>query len=147
MGEKIDFALGFLHRRHRSILIGLLAALPLGLLYFVLAPPSYTASSTMMIETQYNQTPGQNHAAPDSGWIESQIGILRSGNVAAYVVKQLRLADDPKFIRDSTGLIGKIFDRLGLTSPPSTDAERAAAATSVVMGGLDVRRIGLSYML
>ena len=56
MGEKIDFALGFLHRRYRSVLIGLLASLPLGLLYYVLTPPSYTASSTMMIETQYNQS-------------------------------------------------------------------------------------------
>ena len=31
-------------------------------------------------------------------WIESQIGVMRSQNVAAYVVKQLRLAEDPEFV-------------------------------------------------
>ena len=46
---------------------------------------------------------------PDAAWIESQIGVLKSQNVAAYVVKQLRLADDPEFTRSGTGLLDKLL--------------------------------------
>ena len=84
----------------------------------------------------------------DSAWIESQIGILKSQNVAAYVVKQLRLADDPKFARPEPGLIDKLLARLGGEAPePKSEAERSAAAIGAVMSGLDVRRVGQSYMM
>ena len=56
---------------------------------------------------------------PDSAWIETQIGVLKSLNVLAYVVKQLRLADDPQFIRAGTWPLDRwpldrLLARLGL---------------------------------
>ena len=48
---------------------------------------------------------------PDAAWIESQIGVLKSQNVAAYVVKQLRLAEDPQFIRSGDGPIDRLLAR------------------------------------
>jgi polysaccharide biosynthesis transport protein len=104
----------------------------------------------MMIETRNSQILQKSPVGelrPDGAWIESQIGILKSVNVAAYVVKQLRLADDPEFFR-SNGLFDKLLARLGWEDPePTSDAERTAAAIGTVMGGLDVRRVGQSYMM
>jgi polysaccharide biosynthesis transport protein len=104
----------------------------------------------MMIETRKSplQESLLGNAPPDAAWVESQIGVLKSQNVAAYVVKQLRLADDPKFIRPEAGLLEKLLSRLGLEEePPQSEAERVAAAVGAVTGGLDVRRVGQSYML
>ena len=58
----------------------------------------------MMIDARNGQILQQSAAGgvadkSDSAWIESQIGILKSQNVAAYVVKQLRLAEDPQIHR------------------------------------------------
>jgi polysaccharide biosynthesis transport protein len=154
LAGRMDLALGFLRRRYLIILLCLLSALPFGALYLFTTPASYTASATMMIETRKGplQEALLGSVPPDSSWIESQIGVLKSQSVAAYVVKQLRLADDPKFTSPDpdrvTRLVNRLLDRLGWGSPePTTEAERVAAAVGAVMSGLDVRRIGQSYML
>jgi polysaccharide biosynthesis transport protein len=149
--ERIDFVLSFLRRRYLTILICLLLALPVGALYLFFAPPTYTGSTTMMIETRNSQILQKNSVGdlrPDAAWIESQIGILKSQNVAAYVVKQLRLAEDRAFLRSNMGPFDKLLARLGWGDPePTTEAERTGAAIGTVMGGLDIRRVGQSYMM
>ena len=104
----------------------------------------------MMIDTARKSPLGAQvgEASPDSGWVDSQIGVLRSVNVAAYVAKQLGLANDPKFVATGPGLFDKLRARLGWKAPePKSDAERAARATGKVLAGLAARRIGLSYMI
>jgi len=105
----------------------------------------------MMIETRGNRLLEQTilgDTPPDSAWIESQIGVLKSQNVASYVVKQLRLADSPDFAGPAPSLLDKALARFGRAPvEPKTEQERAGEATGAVMGGLDVRRVGQSYML
>src|SRR4051812_38316289 len=96
----MEMVTGFLRRRYWLILLGLLLAVPFGALYLFLTPATYTASALTLIETRKNPLdPLLGSGTPDFAWIESQIGVLRSRNVAAVVVKQLRLADDSAFIR------------------------------------------------
>ena len=45
LSDRIDIAIGFLRRRYRSILVGLLICLPVGALYHYLTPATYTAST------------------------------------------------------------------------------------------------------
>ena len=74
--------------------------------------------------------------------------VLRSQPVAAYVVKQLRLADDQQFLRSENGVFDRLLTRLGWGKPePQSDAERFGAAVGVVSDGLDVRRSGPSYVV
>ena len=137
LGQQIDLVTGFLRRRYKLILACLILALPFGGLYLYVTPASYTASSTMLIETRQSplQQTMSRDPAPDAAWIESQIGVLKSQNVAAYVVKQLRLADDPDFTRSDTGLFDKIRARLGWSVPePSTEAERTGRSHCHVDG-------------
>jgi succinoglycan biosynthesis transport protein ExoP len=86
--------------------------------------------------------------------MESQIGVLKSQNVASYVIKQLRLAEDPHFIRSGDGPIDKLvvgFDQLlarfGWEADPKTEAEQVGETISAFMSQLDVRRIGTSYIV
>jgi succinoglycan biosynthesis transport protein ExoP len=149
LAQRLDFAVAFLRRRYLSILACLLLSLPVGALYLFTAPPTYTASAAMMIETRHSplQESLLGGAPTDSAWIESQIGILKSQNVAAYVVKQLRLAEDPEFTRSEVGLFDKLLARLSWrTSEPKSDAERVEAAIGALSSGLEVRRVGLSYL-
>jgi len=150
LGERLDFVLGFLRRRYLIVTVCLLLSLALGALYLYTAPPTYTASATMMIETRKGvlQDYLVGNTPPDPAWVESQIGVLKSVNVAAYVVKQLRLAEDSKFIHPQPSLVDKLLARLGWgDSEPNSDAERTERALGAVTNGLDIRRVGQSYIL
>jgi polysaccharide biosynthesis transport protein len=151
LGERIDFVLSFLRRRYLIVLGCLMLALPLGGGYLYLAPPAYTASTTMMIETRNSQLLQQTllgNSPPDAGWIDSQIGVLKSQNVAAYVAKQLRLADEPEIAGPALGLVERALARFtGKTIEPKSEAERVGNAIGAVMDQVDVRRVGQSYML
>ena len=109
-------ATGIVRRRYRIILICFLLTLPIGPLYYFLAPQTYTASATMLMETQNSslQETLSGVTPHDAAWVDSQLGVLRSQNVAAYVVKQLRLAEDPQFYQ-SEGPLGSavVASRLG----------------------------------
>jgi len=140
----MDFVAGFLQRQYVVILIGLLLSLPVGAWRYFATPPSYTANATMMIDTRKGALQSLlGETIADGPWIESQIGVLKSQNVAAYVVKQLRLAEDPDFIRSDTGL----FDRVFSQEPAKSDADRTAVAVAVLRSQLEIRRVGLSYMI
>ena len=152
LGAQIDFVTGFLRRRYFLILLGLLLSVPFGALYLYITPASYTASSVMMIEprkTPFEPVLGSSAAAPDAVWIESQIISLNSLNVASYVVKQLRLADDPQFVRSGISWFDKLLFRLGWGEDPEpkSEPERVGAAISALNNGLNIRRVGQSYMM
>src|SRR5215472_396596 len=161
VGERLDFVVGFLRRRYLVIIVSLLLSLSLGALYLFTAAPIYTATAAILIEPRkglLQQTLGGDPVT-DAAWIESQIGVLKSQNVAAYVVKQLRLAEDPQFIRSGYGLFDQLIDqllarldkllvRLGWQADePKTQAEHVGDTIAAFMSQLDIRRIGTSYMM
>jgi polysaccharide biosynthesis transport protein len=150
LGAQIDLVTGFLRRRYRLILLGLVLALPFGAAYLYITPPSYTASSVMMIEPRKGPFEAMTGSSlPDAVWIESQSIALKSLNVASYVVKQLRLADDPQFIRSGVSWLDRVLFRLGWGEDPEprTEPERVAAAISALYNGLSIKRLGGSYMM
>jgi succinoglycan biosynthesis transport protein ExoP len=150
LGAQIDLVTGFLRRRYRLILLGLLLALPFGAVYLYITPASYTASSIMMIEPRKGPLdPLMGSSVPDAVWIESQSIALRSLNVASYVVKQLRLADDSQFVRAGVGWLDKVLFRLGWGEDPEprTEPERVGAAIAALNNGLFIKRLGASYMM
>jgi polysaccharide biosynthesis transport protein len=151
LGAQIDLVTGFLRRRYRLILLGLLLALPFGALYLYITPASYTASSVMMIEPRkspFDALMGGS-SVPDAIWIESQSVALKSLNVASYVVKQLRLADDPQFVRSGVSWLDKVLFRLGWGEDlePRSEEERVGAAIAALSNGLSIKRLGASYMM
>jgi succinoglycan biosynthesis transport protein ExoP len=145
----IGMVTGILRRRWKSMLVGLMLSLPIGPSYYFLTPKTYTATATMLMETQRSSLQEALFSGVtlhDASWVDSQLGVLKSQNVAAYVVKQLRLAEDPQFYQ-SKGPWDRLLSRLGWGAEPETEAERVGAATGAVMSGLDIRRIGGSFMI
>ena len=156
---QILFVLGFLRRQYLVIVSCVILSLLLAALYIVATPPSFAASAVMMIETR--KTPlfaaGLNDAPADAAWIESQIGMLKSENVASHVVKQLHLAEDPEFTGPEPGLMDRLLVTVArlmnwngnawLPAQPKSEQDRVRQATGAVLGGLDVRRIGPSYLV
>jgi succinoglycan biosynthesis transport protein ExoP len=151
LGAQIDIVIGFLRRRYLLILLGLLLSLPFGALYLHITPATYTASSVMMIEPRkgaFDSVMGSS-GIPDAVWIESQTVALNSLNVASYVVKQLRLADDPQFVRSGVDWLDKLLFRLGWGEDPEpkSEPERVGAAITALNNGLKIQRLGQSYMV
>ena len=155
LGAQIDFVTGFLRRRYLLILLGLLLSLPFGALYLYITPAIYTASSVMMVEprkTPFEPVLGSSTQV-DAVWIESQNVALKSQNVASYVVKQLRLTDDSEFVRSGVGWgvewLDKLLFRLGWGEDPEpkSEPERVGAAITALNNGLNIQRVGQSYMM
>ena len=152
---RVDFVTGFLRRRYLIILICLLLSAPFAALYLWITPPGFTASATMMMDLRRGQRFQQSllpDAPADSAWVDSQIAVLKSINVALNVVRQLRLADDVEFIQPAPGPIDQalapVYQRLGWAADqPKSEAERTAQAAAVVLAGLDIRRLGLGYLI
>lgn len=168
--QKVDNAVGFLRRRWLIIAVCVGVALPFGAVNHFFARPTYTSSSTIMVDPKVTQL-FPNSLVPDGSrdpsWVENQIGVLKSQGVAAYVVKQLRLADDPEFLREDPGVFASMFESLGLTSRlkklglervllvlglaeperQRSEAERIGEAQGVFTRRIDVKRVGLSNML
>jgi polysaccharide biosynthesis transport protein len=150
LGAQIGLVTGFLRRRYLLILLGLLLSLPFGALTFYLSPATYTASSVVMIEPRKGPLePLGGGPLPDGTWIESQYLALKSLNVAGYVVKQLRLADDSEFVRSGVEWLDKLLFRLGWGEDPEpkSEPERVAAAIAALSNGLGIKRLGQSYMM
>jgi len=149
---RISHILAFLGRRYISIILFVLLSIGVGLLYLLATPPIFTATATMMLDTRKQQFQRQSGVADvqtDSSWMDTQIGTVKSVNVALLVVKRLHLSDDPKFAQYESRLARYLPARLStfidLQSDQRILSEEELAR--LIVAGLEVKRIGISYML
>jgi polysaccharide biosynthesis transport protein len=149
LGQRYEYLRGFVQRQYVAIVLGLAIVLPFGAFNALSSPKTYTASSTMTIETRKGPLDEPGRAAPlDMAWFETNLQNLRSVNVLGYVVKQLNLANDPEFLRSDKGPLDRLLSRIGLGSTVAkSDAERTNLAVALVASGIRAQRIGQSYMI
>jgi len=147
-------------RREWPILAGSAAIFfALGLLYVELATPRYTASFLVLIDAKKSKilsnAESSDHVPEmiDTGVIESQVEILKSDGVARTVVQKLDLVQDRDFSKPSalSTLFGAVRERiralLGDNKRPPTEVELENAAVETLIAGLNVKRIGLTYVI
>ena len=145
LGQRFDYLRGFVQRQYVVIALGFLIVLPFGAINALTSPRTYTASSTMTIESRKGPMDDPGRVAPlDMAWFETNLQNLRSVNVLGYVVKQLNLANDPEFLRSDKGPLDRLLSR-SLASKSET--ERTNLAVSLVASGIRAQRIGQSYMI
>jgi polysaccharide biosynthesis transport protein len=152
--------IGFFHRQYPVILCTFLSALALGVLYLFTLAPRYTAHAVFVIDTHTTQVfKAQSPLGDlpiDTSTVDTQIEILQSENVAASVVKELHLTDDPEFIAPSPGLVGRITGVLSFLFVPSFSSPQQQgsqaeefwnqrSAIGTLESNLSVRRAGLTY--
>src|SRR5215471_8859400 len=90
----IDLVEAFRVLRRRKALIGSVLAVAVSgaVAYSVLTPPRYTASSMLLFDIRRNepfQQQGYLNAVADSAFVDSQVEVLKSENLARSVVKNL----------------------------------------------------------
>jgi capsular exopolysaccharide synthesis family protein len=152
-----DEIVAFLRRRWAIIgaFVGL--CFLIGLAYILLTTPTYTARSELIIDAHKSPT-GQPRTIlgdpiSDSAVVESQVEVMRSEGVARTVIKQLNLTQDTEFNGDPRSWTGRLVQYLmpGARLPGSQENGgldfKLSAALAAFARKLEVRRVGLSYVL
>ena len=153
--EMLKSLVDFVRRQFPIIAFFVLIGIGLGVTYVLTTPPMFTATTSMVIDTQKaqifrkpEQSSGNNVIV--SAMVDSEVEMLKSENVSLAVIKRFHLADDPEFISRNGGLLQKlywsVFDLFGRDVPDS-EYDRTRRAAAVFANRLTVKRIGLSYII
>ncbi len=148
-------------RRQIAILVVFcLLSIVAGSVYLAHVVPRYTATAVVLIGSAKDKTGLSASIADltyDAGAIDSQLEILKSEGLAQTVMTDLKL-EDSSIPRQPPSLLKRMVDEirtlLKLDPPAAEDVDPSELAASQRRGliteleaGLDVRRIGRSYVI
>jgi succinoglycan biosynthesis transport protein ExoP len=147
--------IGFVKASRYTIACWTIVGLALALVYAVTATPEYTAVANLLMDSHklqvFKDDPVVDDGpATDAAQVESQVEIIRSKAIAAAVVKKLQLTDDPEFIAEKPNFVMTLVrTALGVAAiqKVKSDQEREREASSALQNNLNVRRVGVTYVL
>ena len=144
----------FIRQRWLTIAVVTVAVVGLASVYIAVSRPKFTATSTILIDTQaaasFQPQPGIADSQFANGIVESQVEVIHSLGVAIDVVRKLGLSNDRAVLSNGHTLIGSVVNPvLSLFTPktPSTTEGEETAAAELLTKMIDVKRIGMSYVL
>lgn len=124
-----------IRRRWLTLLLVIGGAFALGVVLILLMTPKYTSTTHVRIDPSRTPVAGQlDSQALSPEAIETEVALIRSDEVARAVIQNLRLMSDPEFAPEQKG-------------SPITDGDKTTIAVQQLLGGLDVSRNKLSYIL
>ena len=141
----------FLGRQWRLIAIMTGFAVILGVAYLAVSPKRYTAQADMIIDTKrvtwtQSEMASENRTVEDAS-VESEIETTKSERVAAQVVHQLNLTEDPEFIGAGSGLRHQLLSLFSSRQEPEpTKDEVMRRVVATLKDNLRVTRLGRSYI-
>jgi capsular exopolysaccharide synthesis family protein len=122
--------------------------------YITSATPLYTAYTQILIDPKGNEILDDRRAelTLDAAAMESQIALLTSDTIVRAVAEGLNLKNDPEYAGASVPLLDRLKALLGNgnASPKlqsADDETRTLQAVEALRNTLDVRRLGLSYVI
>ena len=151
--EFLQSAINFVRRQYVVIAFAVALTTIIGIVYLITAPPSFTAYARMIIDTRkvqlFQQQSIMGDLGIDSAAVESQVELLKSQNIALGVVKANHLTENPDFVGSGSTWWGAISGAVFGASPPevSSDPQLTQRAAGAVIGGLSVKRVGLTYII
>lgn len=153
--ELVNRAIGIVRRQFAVIALIAVVATSLGAFYAFIAPPTYTAESTVVIDPRRVQLFPKapfSEGQIDSPALESEIELVKSEPVALSVINDLGLAKDPEFLgpQDVFGVVlgfASHFFSAIKPNKPLSEFEATRAALAVLSKNLAVKRVGVSYNL
>lgn len=151
ISDLIDQATGFVRRQFPIFVFILACSLVLGFVYLFTAPPRYTAHAMLLIDSSrlrvLQQQQGPIGDIPlDTAQVETQVEILKSENIGLAVVKEMRLTEDPEFVKASGGIIGFVLN-LFTASEAQSEEELTRRALRTFLQGRSISRVGRTYVL
>jgi capsular exopolysaccharide synthesis family protein len=145
----------FFRRYFLTVTSCLITGAALAIFYVMTTMPLYTAYTQILIDTKTSEILDNRRTEMtlDAAAIESQIALLTSDTIVRAVVEGLNLKDDPEFVGESkpffSGLL-TIFSTSGREETPIdmvAEDTRTRLAVEALRNVLDVRRLGLSYVI
>lgn len=160
-GETIDLhRLIAVFRRRLKLFAAISAVVFLAVALVTLSEaPKYTATASLQINTRTQEVVDTKAVlsglTPETSVVDTEVEALKSPELAAAVVDELRLLEDPEFNGrlQEPGLAETIKGWFGLApdrSAPTTEAGREAERQRVINAvsrRLSVRRVGLTYSM
>lgn len=146
----------FLRRYTTTIAICFVAALAVASYRIYTTTPRYTAYAQILIDPNTTQVVREANAPQtqslDTAQVESQIAYIKSESLAYTIISKMKLAEDPEFQPGGPSRIKRIigFFTRGFTStevPETSDYSSLRAALDILLGNMDVRRVGPSYVI
>lgn len=157
LGDLVNFTLGFLRRQYALILFITALAAVISLIYLRVTPPTYTAQVKVLFgsaKAQFVQQQSMLAESPlDVAQLESQIEIIKSKAIAASVINQVNLANDPDFNASAQPLqkLLGIFRGSSGAEPAKRDDKTSAEAKDGLIAAfqdkLQVSRVGMSNVI
>jgi succinoglycan biosynthesis transport protein ExoP len=159
MSFDLNIAIATFRRRLRLFAAIALAVFVAVLLYTLQETPRYTATSQVMLDVRKEQVADMSAVLSglpaDSSVVDTEVEVLKSRSLAARVVKQLKLDQDPYFNPNAAGAKGVsswlpwIKKAVAPTAAVgSIEAQRQnEKVVDNLLEGLKVRRSGLTYLI
>ena len=133
-----------------AVLLPLIAATTLALLYVIVARPSYTATTSILIDARVKPSvasdPGPAVGFPDAALVESQVKLIASDVVLKRVVSEEKLAEDPDFVAPAPGLRDRLWAMLGL-GQKAAPGDQVANALGALARAVTVKRSERTYVM
>lgn len=162
VNEFVDFdrMWAVVRRQWKVVAASIAVVIALGVFYRVTAVPLFTASASVLIDSKSNEVANQlstlslNGIVDDEPTVLSQVEVLKSDTIASAVVDRLKLVDNPYFRGSSGSLVSMVARLLNIQLESGSSEESAPnrerlrmAAIMAVKGGMDVQRVGRTYVL
>jgi capsular exopolysaccharide synthesis family protein len=154
----IDLGEAFRVLRRRRVLVASILALAVSgaVVYLAMTPARYTASSMLLFDVRKNepfQQQGYPNAAADSAFVDSEVEVLKSENLARSVVGTLSLQFDPEFAPSAgfsaaiQGFMEGIVKAVLGTRQASTESDQFGRVVRMFQKNLTIKRTGLTYVV
>ena len=157
----VERILAMVRRQIGVVIAAVVVGIAVGLVFLITAVPTYTASTDILIDKGQSKLVDELASASgvfqDEAEMLSQVELLKSQQIASAVVDQLKLdqndaflAGSPSLIRSARAAVGKLIAVMRPELPveeADMAARRREAAIDILQGGLDVQRVGRTYVL
>lgn len=154
MGFLVKFAIAFARRQYLLVIVTAILSCAASVLYLTLASPVYTAQAQILLGNSRGQFVQQQSILAETAFdIETQLQVLKSKAIAATVIDQLKLADDPDFNRSGPSTLSFwSWARARISSPanpPESDAEDGTSEPIIqaFLDRLSASRVGFSNVI
>jgi capsular exopolysaccharide synthesis family protein len=150
-------AFGVLRRRRRLILCVLALTIGVALVYLAMAPSRYTGHAMLFFDVHSSdglQQPVSVNASADSAYVDSQVEVLTSDEIARSVIAKLELDRDAEFLTPAHPILSAVLDfpnKLIVAVLGNVGADAASDPLGRLIkffkSNLTVKRVGLTYVV
>jgi len=152
LDQMVEWAWALLRRQYIVILFCTLLAAAAGVIYLLTASPKYTAHASLILDGRKGHAFAQQSILTDTptdvAWVESQVNIVTSINIAQRVIKKLHLTELPDFAGNDVDTFSRLRGFIKASPrPPRSEPELTRQAVEVFERSLEASRVGTSYVL